>query len=197
MKKLAQQRNFCSGIIAADKTVVFISYSRKDTVFADLLIADLEKDGFDARIDREDIVKGEDWKKRLEDLIVEADAMVFLISPDSVASEICLREAERAEELAKRVLPVICKPTDGKLIPENIRRLNYTFLETDEKKLAEYPKLVDSLRQDADLVRQHTALAKQASNWKNGGSLLRGKISSKRKPGGKAWPISPTQATTE
>jgi hypothetical protein len=48
-----------------DKLNVFISYSRADLAFADELFADLEWAGFDPRLDRHAIVKGEDRKKRL------------------------------------------------------------------------------------------------------------------------------------
>jgi TIR domain len=44
------------------KVRVFISYSRDDLDFADLLAAALDLYGFDCVIDRQGISGGEDWK---------------------------------------------------------------------------------------------------------------------------------------
>jgi hypothetical protein len=51
------------------KTRVFISYSRKDRVFADRLEAALKARGFEVLIDRQEIYAFEDWWKRIEALI--------------------------------------------------------------------------------------------------------------------------------
>jgi hypothetical protein len=65
---------------------VFISYSRADLAFADRLEAALKARGFAPLIDRRDIAKFEDWWRRIEALIVQADTIVFVISPDAVKS---------------------------------------------------------------------------------------------------------------
>ena len=64
-----------SGPASSDKGKlrVFISYSRDDLKFADQLDASLEACGFDCVIDRDGISGGEDWKRRLGNLISEAD----------------------------------------------------------------------------------------------------------------------------
>ena len=49
-----------------NKTRVFISYSRKDQAFADILFKSLTERGYTALIDREDILPGEPWQNRLE-----------------------------------------------------------------------------------------------------------------------------------
>ena len=71
------------------KLRVFISYSRDDLKFADQLDAALDTYGFECLIDRHGISGGEDWKRRLDKLISEADTVVFVLSPDSARSEIC------------------------------------------------------------------------------------------------------------
>ena len=55
------------------KLRVFISYSRDDLDFADQLDAALNACGFECLIDRHGISGGEDWKRRLGNLISEAD----------------------------------------------------------------------------------------------------------------------------
>jgi hypothetical protein len=92
------------------KLRVFISYSRDDLDFADQLDAALDACGFGCLIDREGISGGEDWKRRLGNLISEADTVVFVLSPSSARSEICDWEVEEAKRLNKRILPLIWRP---------------------------------------------------------------------------------------
>jgi hypothetical protein len=73
------------------KAKVFISYSRKDMAFADRLETALKARAFEPLIDRNEIYAFEEWWKRIEALIVRADTVVFVLSPDSVASEIALK----------------------------------------------------------------------------------------------------------
>src|SRR5262245_3342339 len=123
----------------AKRTRVFISYSRTDRDFAETLRDRLVSDGIDAFLDVHNIVKGEPWRERLQNLIFAADAVLFLISPDSVASEVCDWEVNEAERLAKRVLPTVCRPTKDEDIPGRLKRLNYAFLDGPEKWSSEYP----------------------------------------------------------
>src|SRR5215475_15166139 len=69
------------------KLRVFISYSRDDLDFADQLDEALNACGFESLIDRHGISGGEDWKRRLGNLISEADTVVFVLSPSSARSE--------------------------------------------------------------------------------------------------------------
>jgi len=82
------------------KAKVFISYSRKDMAFADRLETALEERGFEPLMDRTDIYAFEEWWKRIEALIVGADTVVFVLSPDAVASDVALREVSFAASLS-------------------------------------------------------------------------------------------------
>ena len=81
---------------AEPKARIFISYSRKDMAFADRLDAALKARGFEPLIDREEIYAFEDWWKHIEALIGKADTVVFVLSPDAVASEVALKEVAHA-----------------------------------------------------------------------------------------------------
>ena len=102
------------------KLRVFISYSRDDLNFADQLDAALNACGFECLIDRHDISGGEDWKRRLGNLISEADTVVFVLSPSSAHSPICDWEVEEAARLNKRILPVNCRPLEGASPPPRL-----------------------------------------------------------------------------
>lgn len=160
------------------KTNVFISYSRKDGEAADRLHEALETFGFNSYLDKHDIAAGEDWRARLGALIQSADTIVFLISPDSVASEICDWEINHAELLGKRVLPVLVKDTPSERVPERLKRLNYVFMRGDAEAGASLGVLAKALETDIAWVRQHSRYGEIAGEWDRAGRparlLLRG-----------------------
>ncbi len=107
------------------KLKVFISYSRRDLDFADQLGAILEWQGFLVSIDRKGIHGAENWETRLGNMILEADTIIFVLSPDSAASDICKWEVEEAARRGKRPVPVLCRPLDGAMPHDLPRDLNY------------------------------------------------------------------------
>src|SRR5271155_3377636 len=114
---------------AAPKARIFISYSRKDMPVADRLEAALKARGFEPLIDREEIYAFEDWWKRIEALISRADTVVFVLSPDAVASDVALKEVAYAASLNKRFAPIVCQRVTDGAIPEALRRLNFIFFD--------------------------------------------------------------------
>ncbi len=158
------------------KTNVFISYSRRDSEAADRLHAALTAEGLNPYLDKHDIAAGEDWKARLGGLIEAADTMVFLISPDSIASSVCDWEINHAELMGKRIIPVLAREADN--VPERLQRLNYVFMRTPEEEAAHLPRLADALAVDIGWIRAHTRYGEDATEWEKAGRparlLLRG-----------------------
>ena len=89
------------------KAKIFISYSRKDMAFADRLETALKARGFEPLIDRTEIYAFEDWWQRIEGLIGKADTVIFALSPDAVASDVCAKEIAHAALLNKRFAPIV------------------------------------------------------------------------------------------
>jgi hypothetical protein len=147
------------------KAKVFISYSRKDIAFADRLDAALKARGFEPLIDRTDIYAFEQWWERIEALIRRADTIVFVISPDAVASEIALKEVAEAASLNKRFAPVVWRRVDDKLIPEPLAKLNFIFLDDEAQFEQRVDQLAEALNTDIAWVRQHTDFGEQARRW--------------------------------
>lgn len=85
---------------------VFISYSRKERVFADKLASELEKDGRTVWIDRARIELTSEWWEEIKRGIEASDNFVLIMSPDSMASPVCHLEIEYARKLTKRIIPV-------------------------------------------------------------------------------------------
>src|SRR5258708_37022618 len=96
-----------------NRAKVFVSYSRKDLAFAQMIVEALATRGFDAFLDKTDIAPGEPWKERLARLIASADTVLFAVSPDSVASSICTWELEESARLSKRLIPIVARRIPG------------------------------------------------------------------------------------
>ena len=75
---------------------VFISYSRRDIDFVRHLFDQLKARDREAWADWQDIPPTADWLAEIYSGIEAANTFLFVISPDSVASEICTLEIEHA-----------------------------------------------------------------------------------------------------
>src|ERR1700738_1490889 len=148
------------------KTKVFISYSRKDIAFADRLDAALRVRGFEPLIDRTDIYAFEEWWKRVEDLIVRADTIIFVLSPDAVnPATVALKEVAFAASLNKRFAPIVFRQVPDKDIPEALARLNFIFFDDPAQFEQSADKLAEALNTDISWIRQHTEFGEQARRW--------------------------------
>ena len=147
------------------KAKVFISYSRKDMAFADRLEAVLKARGFEPLIDRSDIFAFEKWWERIEALISGADTVVFVLSPDSVASEVALKEVTFAASLNKRFAPIVCRHVEDKQVPEALARLNFIFFDDPAQFEASATRLAEALATDIGWIRQHTEFGEAARRW--------------------------------
>ena len=144
---------------------VFISYSRKDTDFANWLEATLKAHGFEVFIDRHEISVLEEWWKRIETLIAQADTIVFVLSPDSLASKYTQKEISFATSLNKRFAPIVHRCIDGQLVPEALAKLNYIFFDDEAKFEISADKLAQALRGDITWIRLHTEFGRAARQW--------------------------------
>ena len=147
------------------KARIFISYSRKDIGFADKLSNALAARGFEPLIDRSEIYAFEDWWKRIEALISRADTVVFVLSPDAVASEVALKEVAHAAALNKRFAPIVCRRVDIDAVPEPLRRLNFITFDDANHFEAAVDQLAEALTTDIDWIRTHTEVSEQARRW--------------------------------
>ena len=163
---------------AAEAAKVFVSYSRADTAFAMDLVAGLMACGFRAYIDQEDIAPGEPWEQRLGGLIAEADTVVYVISPDSMASEHCAWEVRETLRLSKRLLPVVWRPVPDGEVPGDLARLNFVFFDPPRSFAQGLAELAEALRTDIAWVREHSRIGALARRWDERSrpdvSLLRG-----------------------
>ncbi|TAX01971.1 toll/interleukin-1 receptor domain-containing protein (plasmid) [Rhizobium leguminosarum] len=159
---------------------VFISYSRKDQSFADRLEAALTLRGFAVFIDRHDIEDLEEWWKRIETLIMKADTIVFVLSPDSLQSKYARQEIDFAAGLNKRFAPILCRDLDGAPIPAALAKFNYVPFDDLSQFEARADRLAKALRVDIAWLRQHAEFGEAAREWSDAnrpkGRLLRSPV---------------------
>jgi hypothetical protein len=163
------------------KLRVFISYSREDIDFADQLEAGLKVSGFEPTM-----------KVRLGALILDAETIVFVLSPASARSPICQWEVAEAVRLGKRIIPVPCKPIDGTVPPPELAGRNYIFFYAEPKLPGSgfgtgLGQLVSALNTDRDWLREHTRLLLRATEWRAGDWAENRLLSGSDIAAAKAW----------
>jgi len=91
---------------------VFISYAREDQGFARDLNAALQKLQRDTWIDWRSIPDSAKWRAEIFAAIDAADNFLFIISPDSLRSEMCGQEVAHAVANKKRIVTILYHPVD-------------------------------------------------------------------------------------
>ncbi len=155
---------------------VFLSYSRKDTDFVKKLHESLSTEDYEIWVDWEGIPLTADWWAEIEEGIEAADTFVFIISPDSVESQVCGQELDHAVEKNKRIMPVVYR--DTKDVPPSLSHLNWIFCRESDDYEASVQALIEAMNTDLDWVKAHTRLTQRTVEWekyeKHESYLLRG-----------------------
>lgn len=156
----------------------FISYSRKNKAFVHALATAFEQHQHDIWVDWEGIPHGADWWHEIELGIEASHSFVFVISPDSIASEVCMKELKHAVDNNKRLVPLLYQEVSGKIPPE-LACLNWVFFRDDIEDFKQaFQNLLVTLDTDLDFVKHHTRLLTRAKEWQehqfDNSFLLRG-----------------------
>jgi len=149
------------------KTKIFISYSRKNKLFVRKLNKAINESGIESWVDWEGIPLSADWMAEITAAIRSSDAFVFVISPDSLKSKVCMDELELGIKLNKKVIPVLyLEPQRGQEMHPKLASTNWVYMrpKKDDFK-ATVPKLIDAIQTDLGWVQQHTRLLQRASEW--------------------------------
>ena len=151
----------------------FVSYAREDAVFVEGELAPaLEQRGEDVWIDVEDIRGGAaDWRASVWAGIEAAKAVVFVLSPASLASTVCAEELAHAEALNKRIVPALLESVDGAAMPAALERPNWVPAH-------DFDALGAALELDEAWLDAHARLIQRTVEWlrhdRDGSYLLRG-----------------------
>ncbi len=157
----------------------FISYSRSDRTFVARLHDALAAHGRDTWVDWESIPLTAEWMAEIEAGIDAADAFVFVVSPDSVASEVCGRELAHAVHRQKRLIPIVCREVAPAAVPPSLAALNWVFCRQSDDFDQAIERLIAAMDLDLARVRLHTRLLVRSVEWertrRDGSRLLRGR----------------------
>jgi hypothetical protein len=128
---------------------VFISYSRRDQDFVEgTLLSALTKRDKAVWIDLYAIPPASDWRERVLAGVAAANALVFVLSPDSLASPVCTEELARALELNKRIIPVLRREIAGAPLPPELARSNWVYLRHEDDPDRGIALVVEALETD-------------------------------------------------
>ncbi len=144
---------------------LFVSYSRKDSVTARKLIDAFKSIEQEVWVDWESIPPAVDWLEQIFRGIEESDAFIFLVSPDSVASEVCNVEISRAAQNNKRIIPIVLRDVDPKISNEIIRKLNWTFIRKVDDFEEGLLKVKTAIELDLDWLEEHRRLQVRSLEW--------------------------------
>jgi hypothetical protein len=147
---------------------VFVSYSRIDQDFVRVLHQALVQSQCDAWVDWEDIPLSADWWNEIQSGIEAADTFLFVMSPDSLKSEVCRKEIDCAAANHKRMMPIVRR--DGftrDLVPPALGKHNWLFFRESDDFDAAFKALIDTLDTDLDYVKFHTRLLVRSREWEN------------------------------
>jgi WD40 repeat protein len=157
---------------------LFVSYSRKDSIAARKLIESFKSMGQEVWVDWEAIPPAVDWLEQIFRGIEEADAFIFMISPDSIISEVCKVEVGRAVLNNKRIIPIVLRDVNPGDTLEEIRKLNWTYIREGDNYDVGLSKVKTAIELDLDWLEEHRRLQVRALEWhrkKDPSLLLRGR----------------------
>lgn len=173
---------------------IFISYSRLDKPFVRQLYDELIARGETVWVDWQDIPGAADWWNEIADGIEQADNVVFVISPHSLASPVCHLEIAYALRLNKRFVPILLLEADAvksfaeliaRSLSDNLRaalgerdlmsiarenwqhisRHNWIEFVSTDTFTENLQHLIRTMNQDLDYVREHTRWLRRAREW--------------------------------
>jgi hypothetical protein len=166
---------------SAQNPNVFISYSRKDQVFASRFSLALRAEQVAVWIDSE-LEAGSKWRPQLERAIESAPAFIFLMSPDSLISEYCHQEIEYARRFGKLLLPILRRDVNetelaGIWIEESwddVARANWKAIRAEQQTFIRRKQdCNDDASADCDADSLQAAVATLANLIKNGAETRR------------------------
>src|ERR1041384_8676284 len=131
---------------------VFINYSPKDEELATELVARLEAAGVGAWFKKREILPGDNWAEKTSEGLKESDAMVVLLTPNSLESEAVQSNISYAlgdKSFSQRVIPVLVGDVEKSAsdrIPWILKRLKPVSLGKDSATNAGFNQIVQALK---------------------------------------------------
>ena len=152
-----------------ERGAVFISYSRGDREFVQRLRDGLTARGHPCWVDWQGIRPTASWMDEVRAAIDAAPAFVFVASPASVDSEVCLEEIDHADKVRKRFLPIVRGEVDADGLPDPIASRHWISMRPEDDFDQALGELVVALDTEPKWAAAHTRLLLRAAEWDRNG----------------------------
>ncbi|MEO0457347.1 MAG: TIR domain-containing protein [Cyanobacteria bacterium P01_A01_bin.114] len=164
-----------------DQTLdVFLSHHAADIDFSHRLNETLVIQGKRTWFTPEGAEGDADTLDDIHQALDNAENFIFVLSPSSIQSEVCLAELAYAQSRQKRIIPVVYRDMLKASLPEGLESISWRdFRRHDGDFLVNFGELFRVLESDPDHVRSHTRLLVKSMEWdaahRDDSYLLRGK----------------------
>ncbi|MEO0984134.1 MAG: TIR domain-containing protein [Cyanobacteria bacterium J06639_14] len=169
-------------------TEVFLSYAEENKAFTETIRQILIREGLTVWTNYTDLTTGEAFLDAINRGIEDADTVIYILSPDAIASTYCQQEIDYALSLNKRIIPLLLRPVDWAVLPPSLSSFQYVqyidFSHWQEESTdlqwenLAVSQLLSALKQDANYYHRHKLALSQALKWErqecNPSLLLRG-----------------------
>ncbi len=146
------------------RLTVYVSYCGADDEFAGKLIRNLQVDGrFNVCVDPDASDQEADWKRSVDTLIADADAVIVVLSPDSIQS--CVWELDCALQYSKRIVPIVCRSLGSSPVPAQLNGHKIIRFGASNQFQQPFRGVLNRLSANADWVREHSRLLSHARMW--------------------------------
>ena len=139
---------------------------------------ELKRRDREAWVDWEGIPPGDTWEKTIYGAIEGTDTFIFVLTPDSIASQVCGKEIAHAAANNKRLVPIVHRDVAADRVPKSLGELNWIFCRDSDDFEEATDTLIRALDTDLTWVRAHTRLLTRAIEWdangRNNSFVLRG-----------------------
>ena len=130
---------------------------------------ELKRRDREAWVDWEGIPPGDTWEKTIYGAIEASHTFIFVLTPDSIVSEVCSKEIAHAAANNKRLVPIVHRDVVAERVPKSLGELNQTFFRDSDDFNKATDKLISALDTDLDWVHAHTRLLTRAIEWNANG----------------------------
>ena len=147
---------------------IFISYSRQDSAFVEQLSTALTSRGRSVWVDTSDIAPTSVWRQDIVNAIEAASAVLFVLSPYWLASEVSQRELQYAVNMHKKLVPVVHRDVDHQLVHPALAEINWILARPSDNPEGALERILFAVDTDLGYWRQGGDLLAKASQWNEG-----------------------------
>lgn len=120
------------------KRRVFISHSAQDADWARSFAQSLKERGVNVWFDEFDVQPGESLREAVEAGLRNSDVIVTLLGAEPPSRANVFFELGAAIGMGKKVVPIVSRDIDPRLVPLDLRRRRYLVRDTPEQTAEEF-----------------------------------------------------------